>query len=92
MDTAGNYVVVWSSNHLSSNYGIFAQRYDAKRSIGSECNPDPPRRHANDASGRDGFIRDFVATWASKESGNWEIVAAGRSLQLGRAERGRSRQ
>jgi hypothetical protein len=87
MDPAGNYVVVWASNHLSNNYGIFAQRYDAFGApIGSEIQLDASTSNtqttpavAMDSSG------DFVATWASNESGNWEIVARRFSFATGTA-------
>ncbi len=78
MDDAGNFVVAWMSNlQDGSDWGIYAQRYDAsgaaqgtefrinETTTGKQWYPEL----AMDASG------NFVAVWENNPSGNSEIYA-----------------
>lgn len=78
IDLNGNSVAVWSSqNQDGSGWGVYAQRLDANGSpLGSEfrvnTTTSQDQQYATVAVNGSG---DFVITWASRQSGNWDIYA-----------------
>jgi len=78
MDSAGNFVVVWTQNGGGS-YGIFARRYDAAgNALGGQFQVDTTSDYNGFAAARSDAAGNFVVVWHGAPTGTGQLDILGR--------------